>query len=59
MEADLHSLIASTLDEGPLSASLPDPFIRGEKASVATEQGASWASETVWTFLGHKSNYTD
>jgi len=38
-----------------LSASLPDRFIPGEKASVSIEQGAGLASETVWTFLGDKN----
>jgi hypothetical protein len=55
MEAYLRSLLTSTLDGGRLSASLPDRFISGEKASVPTEQDAGWASETVRTFLGDKN----
>jgi len=55
MEAYLRSLLTSTLDGGRLSASHPDNFIPGEKASVPTEQGAGWASETVRTFMGDKN----
>ena len=55
MEAHLRLLLTSTLAGGQLSESIPNCFIFGEKASVPLEQGAGWASETVWKLLEDKN----